>query len=205
MLRFLLLVDLFRWLPWWGAVSILVFLAIGFWALGQYFFHKLQRELTGAILHQGDPLRDAVVDVHSVEPADAPTGPPLMSLDPDDENYDPDLDGLDVAEGTDYFWIEATISPHDPTTTWDPTALDLVQRDFDPGEEFEVCEEAGELHTLEVWRNGDFVPCGESNLTGPQRLRMLCGVPQTLRQAKFAYHFTCFGSFELPSPVEASS
>jgi hypothetical protein len=202
MLRFVLLVvDLFQVLPWWGAVTVLVSSALGLWVLGHYIVRRLFREVTEAVIAEGLPLADALVNVHSVEPVEPPTEPSLIGFDPDDENYDPDLDGLDAAEATGYFRVDATIAPRDPEATWDPSALFLVEREFEPEEELDFCETMATIHTLEVWRNGGFVLAREGNVAGPQRLRMVFAVPHGLADAKFAYHFTYFGRLALPAPV----
>jgi hypothetical protein len=202
MFRFILLVvDLFRWLPWWGAVGVLALMAVGLWGLGHFIVYRLRRDLTAAVLAQGTPLTDALVDVHSIEPAPSPTEPSLIGLDPDDEDYDPELDELDDPGTTGYFQVDATIAPHDPQAEWDPTAVFVVQRDFEPEEELDLCEEMGLIHALEVWRNGKFVPHREGNVTGPQRVRMVLAVPHGLTNAKFAYHFAYFGSLNFPAPV----
>src|SRR5438477_607961 len=83
---------------------------------------------------QGTPLTDALVNVHSIEPVEAPTGPSLIGLDSDDEDYDPELDDLDATAATDYCWVEATIAPHDLEAEWDPGILFLVPHDFEPEE-----------------------------------------------------------------------
>src|SRR5262245_28134673 len=94
MLRFaLMVVDLFLWLPWWGAVAVLVSLAAGMWLLARHFMQRLERELITAVAQEGKPLAEALVNVHSIEPTAAPLEPSPLDLDPDDDNYDPDLDG----------------------------------------------------------------------------------------------------------------
>ena len=205
MLRFVLfVVDLFRWLPWWGALGVLAGLAVGFWALARYFLYRLERDVIKAVSEEGKPLEDALVSVHSVEAAPVPTEPSPLDLDPDDENYDPDLDGtVPTDEAADYFWIDASIAPQDPAATWDPSSLTLVAGDFEAEEELEFCQEMALLHALEVWHDGEFAPRGEGHLAGPQRLRMLFAVPHGLKEAKFAYHFTHFGRLALPAPIEA--
>lgn len=205
MLRLMILVvDLFRLLPWWGALVVLAAAAVGFQALGRYLMHRLHREVSEAVMAQGTPLADAIVEVHSVEPAETPMAPSLIGFDPDDENYDPDLDGELFREDGHYFWIEATIAPHDPQAAWDPSALSLVDAGFEPREELEFCRETALLHAVEVWRNGEFVPQGPAEVTGPQRLRLLFAAPAGMTHARFAYHFTCFGHVTLPSEVFAA-
>jgi hypothetical protein len=202
MLRLLVFVaDLFLLLPWWAAVGVLVFVAAGLWALGQYVVYRLTRDVTAAVIAQGTPLTDAIVNVHTIEPAETPGEPSLIGFDPDDEDYDPDLDDLESTAGTDYFWVEATIAPHDLEARWDPSILFLVPQDFEPEEDLVICETMAVVHTLEIWSRGTFVPQGDGDVTGPQRVRMLFAVPRGLTQAKFAYHFTHFGSLTLPAPA----
>ncbi len=190
MLRLLLFVaDLFLLLPWWGAMAVLVFGAVGLLALGKYIVYRLTREVTQAVIAQGTPLTDALVNVHSVEPAEPPSGPSLIGLDPDDEDYDPELDDLESTAGTDYFWVEATIAPHDLEAEWDPSILFLVPQDFEPEEVLVISQTMAVVHTLEIWRNGKFVRPRESDVTGPQRVRILFAVPRACPHAKFAYCF----------------
>jgi hypothetical protein len=197
----ILVIDLFSWLPWWGAVAALAGLVAALWVTGQYLVHRLRRDLTAAVLAQGTPLADALVDVHSIEPAAPPADSALIGLDPDDENYAPELGELEDEAATHYFHIDATIAPHDPESVWDPSAIFVVPHDFVPAEDLDFCGEMGIIHTLEVWRNGGFANHRGGDVTGPQRLRMLFAVPHGLTHAKFAYHFTYFGSLTFPASV----
>ena len=202
MLRLILfVVDLFCVLPWWGAVGVLALLAAGLWALGHYIVHRLQRELTDAVLSQGTPLADALVEVHSVEPAEAPTERSLIDIDEDFDEYDSEPDKDDDSGTTNYFWVDATIAPHDPQAKWDPSALFVVERGFEPNEELDFCETMGLARALEIKRHGAFVAQGSGDVVGPQRLRILFAVPDGLVNAKFAYHFTYFGSLTFTAPV----
>jgi hypothetical protein len=202
MLRLIIFViDLFCLLPWWGAIAVLAGLAVGLWAAGKYIVYRLHRDVTAAVLAQGTPLTDALVSVHSVEAAEPPPKSALAGFDPDDESYDPDLDDVDDPQNTHYFTVDATIAPHDPEAVWDPAAVFVVQRDFEPEEELDFCAEMGVIESLEVWRNREFTRHGGEEVTGPQRLRMLLAVPHGLTNAKFAYHFTYFGSLTFPASI----
>jgi hypothetical protein len=202
MLRLILIVvDLFCVLPWWGAVGVLVGLVAALWAFGHYVVHRVQRELTEAVLSQGTPLADALVEVHSVEAAEPPTERSLIDLESDPEEYDLDPGEDDERGTTDYYRVDATIAPHDPQAEWDPSALFVVRREFEPEEELAFCETMGLVHSLELKRDGEFVSHGSGNVVGPQRLQILFAVPHGLQNAKFAYHFTYFGSLTFPAPV----
>jgi hypothetical protein len=201
----LLAVDLFHWLPGWGAAAVLLSLAIGLWALGRFLAFRFQSNINAAIRHCCEPLRDALVDVHSVESAEKPARQMAGACDGDTAESDSDLGSLDFADDVDWFWVEATITPRDRTASWEPRQLEMVASEFNPTEDFEVCEEAAALHTVEVWRNRKFAPQREKTVTGPQRLRMLFATPSYVHDAKFACHYTCFGRIELPRPVAACS
>jgi|SRR5579863_192747 len=197
--------NLFVLLPWWGAIGILAALAIGFWALAHYVVFRLQREVAQAVKAQGEPLTNAVVTVHSVKPAEPPTTPSLLEDaddefdDSEEEQQDPEQDEAFAPDHFAYFWIEATIAPQESQAVWDPSMLAMVPADFEPDSEFEFCGQTALLHTVEVCRNGRFKPQGAQNVTGTQRLRMLFAIPDDVREAKFAYHFTHFGTVALPA------
>jgi hypothetical protein len=200
MLRLLaFLVDLFTLLPWWQAVGILLIMAAGAWALVNYLVHRMMRECIDAVAQQGSALSDARVSLHCLEPAEAPNAKSQFDLDADDE--DDDFDAVGEVADADYVWIDATIAPTQPDATWDPSDLALVRSDFEPEEALEICEQTGVLHSFEVWSRGEFIAGNEGEVTGPQRLRMLFAVPRGLREAKFSYRFTHFGSLTLPTPL----
>jgi hypothetical protein len=201
--------NLFLLLPWWGAVGVLISLAIGFWALSHYFVYRFRQEIEGTLKEQGKPLAGAVVTLHSVKSVEPPTAASPLD-DADDEFVDEDLDGeLDEETGgesaTDnfgFFMVEATIAPQAAQADWDPTALVLVPADFKPETEFEFCIETALLHIVEVWRNGEFKSHRAGAVSGTQRLRMLFAIPQEVREAQFSYHFTTFGRLAIPARLE---
>jgi hypothetical protein len=201
----LLAVDMFHWLPAWGALAVSVTLVAGVWALGRFLAHRFQCNINAAIRRCCEPLRDARVDVHAVEPAERPVEYRQDASDDQPATTDADLACADFSDDVDWFWIDATIEPRDRTAMWDPRLLELVSDEFDPAADFEVCEESGALCTLEVWQTGEFVSPQEKCMTGPQRLRMLFAAPQSLHSAKFACHYHCFGKIELPHPLAACS
>jgi hypothetical protein len=214
MLQFLNFVtNLFLLLPWWGAVAVLISLAIGFWGLGHYLMYRFRQEIEGAIKEQGKPLAGALVTVHCVKSVEPPTAAsPLDDADDefDDEDLDEDQDGEPDEEtggefATDdfgFFMVEVTIAPQAAHADWDPTALVLVPADFKPETEFEFSSGTALLHTVEVWRNGEFQSHRAGTVSGTQRLRMLFAIPQEVREAQFSYHFTTFGRLAVPARLE---
>jgi hypothetical protein len=194
-------VDLFHWLPAWGAGALAVSVVVGIWSLGSFLGQRFQRNIDSAIRHICEPLRDALVEVHSVEPAEKPAD---RFTEEAADGPDPELD-LAFFDGVEWLQIEATIVPRDRNAQWEPRLLELVASDFDPSSDFEVCEEAGALCSVEICRNGEFEPLLERCVHGPQRLRMLFATPPYLRDAKFACQFTSFGKLEIPGAVALAS
>jgi hypothetical protein len=198
-----LIIDLFLLLPWWAALGVLAALFIGFRLYAKHLFNRMMNNVTEDIVAQGTPLVDAVVSVHSVQPTGVPEQPSPFDSDPEDEHYDPDLDGNWTAEDGEFFLVDATIAPQQPDVVWTPGNLSLIRADFEPEEPLEACMEVGLLHSAEILRDGRFVPLGEGEVTGPQRLRMLFAATPGMAEAKFAYHFNYFGRVPLPTAVAA--
>ena len=59
----------------------------------------------------------------------------------------------------------------------------------------------GGLHSAQLFVNGRFQPASEEMLVGPQRLKMLFGIPNGVRDIKFASLVTYFGQLQLPKPL----
>ena len=71
----LLAVDMFHGLPAWGSLAVIVSVVLGLWGLGRYLAYRFQCNIDVAIRRCCEPLRDARVDVHAVEPAERPVEP----------------------------------------------------------------------------------------------------------------------------------
>jgi hypothetical protein len=194
----LLVVNLFALLPWWAALGVIAAMVVGLMLLGKYLVYRLFRDCVAAVANQGAALKNAAATVHSVTPTEAPQEASPFDLDPEDENYDEDLDGNWQNEEADFYWIEVTIAPAQDDVDWNPSALSLVAADFEPSEELEACAEMCALHSLEKLRDGKFRKFGEGMVTGEQRLRLLIAAPPGLRDVKFAYFFEYFGELVLP-------
>jgi hypothetical protein len=201
------ILNLFAALPWWAAVAILLGIAaLIAWSMRRrgpgFGIFPDPEAIQQAFLETGNTLKGATATVHEVQVAPVPVGPSPYDPKEGDEDFCEGLDGeeWDPAEG-DFYLIEATITPADPNTRWDPTALALVTADFNPKDPMEVSEHMGALHSAERFVNGKFVKLKEGDLKGEQRLRMLFGVPKGLREVKFCMMFARFGHIRLPKPT----
>jgi hypothetical protein len=196
------LVNLLLTLPLWLGFLV-VAVAVGF-VLWQVltFRRRFERAVNEAVIEAGAPLKDAQVTVHGVEAVAPPAGPSPYDADEDDENFMEGVDGEPWDEdGVNFYTIDATITPADPTAAWDPTSLALVPADYTPDDAVEISEGLCGLHSAEVFANGRFQPAPEGETCGPRRLRMLFGVHDGLRAVKFALVVTYFGRVELPVPL----
>jgi hypothetical protein len=196
------LLNLLFNLPWWGSLIVLAALAVLFYLSGWYIRRRFEQITREAVLEAGAAMKDAQVAVHAVEAVPVPAGSSPYDIDKDDEDF---VEGVDDApwddEESNYYAIDATITPADPNAAWDPTALILVPADYVPDDEIEITDKLCPLHSADVFVNGRFQPAAEADVRGPQRLRMRFAVHDGLRAVKFALAVTYFGHVDLPAPL----
>jgi hypothetical protein len=202
-MRFLFnLIELLVSLPWWGALAVVASLVAFFYLSGVWLKWKLNRIIHEGIRDAGSALAGAEAQVHSVTAVPAPAGPSPYDLDPDDENFAPELDGTPWDDdGAGFYSIDVTITPADPAAKWDPTGIAVVPADFQPADPTDLCERLGALHSAEVWAGEKFVPLREGEVRGPKRVRFLMAVPEGVRAVRFANLVTYFGQLDLPAPL----
>lgn len=201
---------LFAALPLWGValaavVGVVVVAIVGLYLLSWHVKRRFEQVVHEAVLGAGSALSGAEVVVHAVTAVAAPAGPSPYDLDEDDEQFCEEMDGQPwEPDEANYYVIDATITPADPTARWDPTGLGVTPADFAPEDPTDISEQMGALHSAERFSGGAFKPAREGQLTGPQRLRLLFGIPKDVRKVKFAVVVTYFGHVELPPPYAGS-
>lgn len=201
-----IVVMLVKWivsLGWWGLVVAAAIL-VGLYFAARLFIEGMFRSVANEALRQvSGPLADAELRVHSITVAERPTT--LSVFDVEDEEFedDPDAEELEgwQTEG-EFYWIDATITPHDPVAKWDASVLTLVPAGW-KGRPGEICEEIGPLHSIELYDGRNFrrLHNGEEELCGEQRLRLLMAAPEGRTDVKFAYFGATFGRLSLPTAV----
>jgi hypothetical protein len=201
------LVELALTLPGWGTCLVAAAFVALFFGAGLWLNWKLRRLASEVVAQTASPLIDARVRVHSVEPTERPTGLSPFDVADDDEDYDPELDGPEAwqTEG-EFYWIDAAITPQDPTAVWHASTLTLVPASW-RGSFDELCESLGPLHTIELQVGDQFqtLADGEDALTGAHRLRLLMAAPEGHSHVKFAYFGATFGDFTLPAPATVAA
>jgi hypothetical protein len=172
-------------------------------ALAAWLYWKIRSLTKEALTQAASPLLDAEVKVHAIEPTDRPTTSSLFDVDDDDDEFDPSLDAAEAwqTEG-DFFWIDCTIAPRDPSAAWHASVLTLVPANWE-GAIGEFSEAIGPLHTVELVGADGRRPLadGEDVLTGSKRVRLLMAAPPGHSQVKLAYFGATFGDIKLPAPV----
>jgi hypothetical protein len=180
-------IALIRLLPWWAVVALFAILAL---AARSLFRWGLPRLLRLPFAAKGAVLRDAVVEVHSIEPIDAPSA---ALADRQDE----------IDSGPrEHVRLEVTITPRTPTgafTLWEPGELRIVGADARSGDP-EADEAACDIESLEIQDEGGYQPDSGMKYQGPQRLRLLVAVPPDQRGLRFRYYFEILGNVSLPAP-----
>ena len=175
MVSTIVVVAVVRLLPWWAVILFFAALALAARSLLRWGLPRLLRLPFKA---KGAVLRDAIVDVHSIE---------RVELEP----------GLH-----EHFRAEVTITPQTPKgafTLWEPGELRIVGRHARAGDP-EVDESDFEIRSLEVQEDGRFQPDSGMKYQGPQRLRLLVSVPAGHRSLRLRYYFEILGNVTLPGP-----
>jgi hypothetical protein len=196
------LISLFSDLPWWASLVVIAVLIAGVYLAMKWVQWKFDKIVHETIIGVGSALKDAQVTLHSVIAVAAPERASPYDCSEDDENFAEGLDGEPwEADDADFYLIDATITPAIPMAVWDPTALTVVLADFAPDDETDACIKIGGLHSAQLFENGRFVPATEEMVVGPQRVKMLFGIPNGVREVKLASMVTYFGEIRLPTPL----
>lgn len=168
---FVLCLLVTRFLPAWS--RLFIFLGIPFVLLVLLRGRR-------ASLPRPEPrvLSGASAWVHSVSPAEPP------AADPEDPESAPDPSAR-------FFTVEVTVTPRPPAevagTAWKPALLEVERAEpasdgDDPG-----------IARLEVLDGDAFRDPGWEDRSGPQRLRLLVGVPPDVHELRLDYQGIGFG------------
>jgi hypothetical protein len=179
-------IALIRLLPWWAVVALFVILALTARSLFRWGLPRLLRRPFAA---KGAVLRDAVVEIHSIEPI----GGRSAALADEQDEID--------SERRAHFRLEVTITPRTPTgafTLWEPGELRIVGADARSGDPA-ADETDYDVESLGIQDEGRYQPDSGMKYQGPQRLRLLVAVPPDQRALRFRYYFEILGNVSLPA------
>ncbi len=203
-------VAAFVYLQWWqailaSAVTFVLCVLSTQWMIKSTFrqFGEMAKEAMSA---HTKVLRGATADVHTVKFTDPPREVTDVA---DDPNLDPDDRSEAAADLQTRRWyeIEVTIFPDPeetrPTDYWCVHTIGLAatdRRNTSPLDE-EDESDAVELYGMKVVTEGVAADPDDGNVTGPQRLRFVAGVPRQVRAVQFAYGYERFGLIRLPQAL----
>jgi hypothetical protein len=185
------LVAAVAYLPWWGALLTLAGSAGALWLAVRLLSGRVLGLLFSVPFRaKGAVLRRAEAEVHSVAPAEAPG--------------DGGSGGEGDADGPlDRFSVDVTVRPRPtagPFHHWEPGELAVVPAAARV-EPFGDAPAGARVLGVEVFDGGRFGPDEGMKYFGPQRLRLLVGVPPGGdRRLAFLYYFEKFGTLTLPAP-----
>ncbi|HRI88741.1 MAG TPA: tetratricopeptide repeat protein [Candidatus Hydrogenedentes bacterium] len=140
---------------------------------------------------KGKALKDATVEMHGFEW----TGKPEVSRQADDD----DEPESEPAKPLRYVWIDVTITPPVRTqgfTHWEPGELMLApfKTKIKSLDDMDKCFG---IHDYKFIVDGAEMESEGSKVRGPQRIKVLAGVPEGESAFKFMYYSYCFGELKL--------
>jgi len=186
------------YLPWWGTAFVVIGLVVLAAKLIPVFVSRgLSDVMTKLFDTKSSVLRDAKVDVHTVELTERPAIPV-------DDDFDDDADEPDP-ETTKYVLVEATITPGDPTGPmqhWEPGELRLVGFDHDTSLEAlaEGLDDGGDVMLAECVDSDGTADDDFDKVVGEHRLRIVFACPRSMTgRAKLQYYFEGIGDLKIPA------
>ncbi|HEV3121718.1 MAG TPA: hypothetical protein VGY53_07440 [Isosphaeraceae bacterium] len=231
-----LIIAAVRYLPWWGILLLVVGVYLFFkFAFGRLLLRifLVPFKMKGAVL-RGARAEVHSVELAPPPPPRSTIERPIAALehdgnglgngkaeeenealdeDDDEDTDDEDLDDADFETESiprEYYQVDVTITPGSHSGAfqhWEPSELLVVPYDAKISRNFRDLDVTSmDLHDLEIFRDGAFMPDEEGKYFGPLRLRMVMGLPlDTPRRLKFRYYLEAFGELILPPSLGSSA
>lgn len=173
-------VAMFKLLPWWGSVAVVVGLGL---CLKLFAWKLVEKLMLGAFKAKGAALAGADATLHAITSA-APPKP------------DGDADSEEIEQSDPLRWVHIDLTVHvpdgnsskTPFRLWDATELSLVPVEAKPGPPPDGEESLGRIAGVELHRDGHWVTLDEK-LEGTQRIRLHAGVHAGVEYFKLRYYF----------------
>jgi hypothetical protein len=218
-------VAAFVYLEWWQALIVIIALIFTFVFAAKFiirsFFSNIGKAMMAGFELKAKVLRGATAEVHSVEAIPVPPpavidqadGGSIDEIDDDDDDDDEDEDDEDDEEETrdlNYYRIDVTIRPgpqEGPMEHWDVSDLVVIDAKAKPmsfnlndDDDSAPAGEGFHFRDVQVLQDGRLKPDEEGKYNGNQRINVVVGVPDGLRELKFRYYTEDFGRITLPPP-----
>jgi hypothetical protein len=190
-------VVMFRFLPLWASLVIVVIGIVGLRYAGKYF---LKRLFMAPFKMKGKALAGASVSIHSVRPAGIPQTPVRKVIEEEDEQdvegegepeSMPDEDTMDYGK---YRWylVDVTITPQpagDGFTHWEPGEITLVSPSTKADDLDADDDDLATIHDLRIYSDGEFRDYDGEKFAGPLRVEFHAGIKPGVTELKFRYYF----------------
>lgn len=175
----------------WGILGVIVAAVIAFQVLKRLAGTLALKLFMTPFKAKGAVLHNADLRVLSVTPAAAP--PREHCMDGDSDTSEPVLD---------WYEFDVTVTPKPgggPFQFWEPSEMVLVGPDAKPDELEDSGQEAGRIHSLQIWSDGQWTSDEVGKYHGPQRLKLHAGIEPGAQRVRLRYYFEIFGQIELPA------
>lgn len=196
-----------NYLPWWGFALVLLGMLLALWGGLKLLSGRLLQGLFAAPFRaKGRVLHAAEAEVHAVRRAERPARvePESNGNGEAESNGEVDAEGDEDDDDRDlaFFEIEVTIRPKvtaGPFHLWEPGELALVPAKARTSS-LDDFPEGASIRRIEVFEENAYGPGSGMKYFGPQRLRLLVGIPEGFgRELAFLYYFEKFGTVALPT------
>ena len=173
---------MFKLLPWWASVALVVGLGL---CLKLFAWKLIEKLMLGAFKAKGAALAGADATLHGITRAE-----PAKS----------DADGADdsgeIEQHGPLRWVHIDLTVHvpegnsgkTPFRLWDPGELSLVPVSAKPGPPPDGEQSVGTIAGVELDQDGSWVTVDEK-LEGTQRIRLHAGVHARVEFFKLRYYF----------------
>lgn len=182
----------FGYMPYWLGGGLIV----------AYFVIKLaikaaiMKLFTAPFKMKGKALAGATCELHGFEWTEKPVLPP----DSDDEGFEEDEEEDAEDDGPRrYVWIDVTITPQPRTegfTHWEPGELMLAPLDMKVNG-LDSMDDCFSVEDVKLVVDGSEQEDEMGKYVGPQRIKVLAGIPLDQNNFKFVYYFEQFGEIRL--------
>ncbi len=175
-------------------VALGVGLILGYFIVKLLIGAAIRRLFSAPFKMKGKALSGAIVELHGYEWTDAPVHDNDSGDDSDDDFED---DEPEVPRR--YVWLDLTITPPDRSegfTAWEPGELMLAPANLEISglDSLDACFG---VHDVRVLVEGVEQEDDEGKYGGPQRIKLLVGLPHDVSEFCLVYYFEQFGRFQL--------
>ena len=195
-------VVMFKYLPIWASLIIVVLGIVGLRYGAKYF---LKRLFLAPFMMKGKALAGATVSIHSVRPTAAPENSPRADIEMGDAEegeegeaeYREMVKADEDEEAPDYgkyrwYLVDVTISPRpggDGFTFWEPGEIMLVSPTAKADDLDGDDDGLATIHDLRIYHEGEFHEYDGEKFEGSLRIEFHAGVKPEVSDLKFRYYF----------------